>query len=96
MAWLTTLLGMLIGVLRSRAAVQIESLALRHQPGVHRQACRRPRIRATDRMFWSWLTRDWSGWNQALVIVKPETIIAWRRRRFPEFWTKRSRSGRPG
>jgi putative transposase len=30
------------------------------------------------------------------VIVKPETVMAWRRRRFCEYWTKRIGSGRPG
>jgi putative transposase len=30
------------------------------------------------------------------VIVKPETVIAWRRRKFREYWTTLTRSGRPG
>ncbi len=47
-------------------------------------------------MLWAWLSRTWSGWREALVIVKPETVTAWRRRRFREYWTRRSRSGKPG
>jgi putative transposase len=30
------------------------------------------------------------------VIAKPETVIAWRRRKFREYWTALTRSGKPG
>ena len=30
------------------------------------------------------------------MIVRPETVIAWRRRKFREYWTTLSRSGKPG
>jgi len=96
MAWLVTLFSLLSGVLRSRASLQIENLALRHQLAVLRRTRRRPRIRSSDRIFWSWLSRLWPGWRAALVIVQPETVIAWRRQRFREYWTKLSRSGKPG
>ena len=36
------------------------------------------------------------GWREAIVIVRPETVIAWRRRKFREYWTRLSRSGKPG
>ncbi len=26
-------------------------------------------------MFWIWLQRHWPGWKNALVIVKPETVV---------------------
>jgi putative transposase len=44
-----------------------------------------------------WLSRVWSQWRSALVIVKPETVIAWHRRGFRLFWTwkSRRRTGRP-
>ena len=38
----------------------------------------------------------WSDWRSALAIVKPETVIAWHRRRFPLYWTWKSRRARPG
>ncbi len=41
----------------------------------------------------------WSDWRSALVIVKPETVIAWHRKGFRLFWTwkvRRGQSGRPG
>jgi len=96
MTWLTALLAMVFGILRSRTSLQIENLALRHQLGVYRRTRRRPHIRARDRFFWAWLSRVWQGWREALVIVKPETVIAWRRRRFCQHWARLSRSGKPG
>jgi hypothetical protein len=36
------------------------------------------------------------SWNEVLIFVQPETVIAWRRRRFREHWTKLSRCGKPG
>jgi len=47
-------------------------------------------------MLWSWFSRVWSGWREAIVIVRPETVIAWRRKKFREYWTRLSRSGKLG
>jgi putative transposase len=84
--------------LRSRTAIQIELLALRHQLSVLERS-RPPRVRLTrfDRLFWVWLSRTWTTWRTALVIVKPETVIAWHRQGFRLFWRwkSRRRTGRP-
>ncbi len=96
MTWLVSLLDCLAAALRSRADLQLENLALRHQLAVLRRGSKRPRLRQTDRFLWGCLSRVWSGWREAIVIVKPETVIAWRRRKFREYWTKLSRSGKPG
>jgi hypothetical protein len=76
--------------------MQAEILALRDQLGIYQRTAKRPRIRPTDRVFWPWLSRIWSAWRNSLVIVQPETVVAWRRRRFREHWRRLSRSGRPG
>jgi len=81
---------------RSRLSLQIEILALRHQLAVYQRTRARPRLRPADRLLWAWLSRVWSGWQDALVFVKPETVIAWRRRKFRQYWTRLSRSGKPG
>jgi putative transposase len=74
---LTTLLATLSSIFRSRAALQLENLALRHQIGVlQRSARKRPRLTPVDRLVWVWLSRVWSGWRSALAIVQPETILA--------------------
>jgi len=82
---------------RTRAALQLEVLALRHQLQVL-QRTRPPRVRLgqMDRWLWVMLSRIWTGWRTALVIVKPETVIAWHRRGFRLWWTWKSRrTGRP-
>jgi len=92
-AELMSSLAMLRGIVRSRAALHLEVLALRHQLHVlHRS--KPPRVRAAkpDRWLWAWLSHSWSGWRTALVIVKPETVIAWHRKGFRLFWTWRSRA----
>lgn len=81
---------------RSRLSLQIEILALRHQLAVYQRTAARPKLRPADRILWAWLSRAWSGWREALVIVKPKTVIAWRRRKFRQHWARLSRSGKPG
>ena len=60
--------------LKTRAALQLENVALRHQIGVlQRSAKKRPRLNASDRFLWVWLSQVWTDWRSALVIVKPRT-----------------------
>jgi putative transposase len=76
----------------------LENLALRQQLVVYKRASTRPRIRTSDRLFWVGLARVWTQWRHALVIVTPETVLRWQRRRFREYWTRlsaRPAGGRP-
>src|SRR5271169_2812547 len=86
----------LSALFRSRTALQLEVLALRHQLAVYQRAGRRPQLRPADRILWAWLSRAWSGWRAALVVVQPRTVIAWQRTRFRDHWTRVSRQGRRG
>src|SRR5262245_9965875 len=81
---------------RSRTALQLEVLALRHQLGVLQRSVKRPRLTTADRLFWIWLSRIWPAWRSALVIVQPDTVIAWHRTGFRMFWAWKSRPGRVG
>ena len=81
---------------RSRAALQLELLALRHQVGVLQRSVKRPKLTPADRLLWAWLCHIWPEWRSALVIVKPDTVIAWHRKAFRLFWTWKSRHRRPG
>jgi hypothetical protein len=70
--------------LRSRAAMQLEILALRHQLQVlQRSRRRRVRLTQADRLYWVWLARVWDQWRSAVVIIKPETVLAWHHRANP-------------
>jgi putative transposase len=94
---LTMFLATLSSIFRSRAALQLENLALRHQIGVLQRSARKHlTLTPVDRIFWAWLSRVWSGWRSALAIVQPETVIAWHRAGFRLFWTWKVRRGRPG
>jgi hypothetical protein len=57
----------------------------------------RLRLSRADRFLRVWLARFWSGWQSALVIVKPETVIAWHRKGLRLYWKWKSRhpEGRP-
>jgi hypothetical protein len=76
--------------------MQIEILAPRHQLAVYQRTAGRPPVRPVDQILWAGFSRHWSRWREVLVFVQPETVIAWRRRRFREHWTKLSRHRRPG
>jgi transposase InsO family protein len=92
-----TLLAILSSIFRSRAVLQLENLALRHQIGVlQRSARRRPELTPADRLLWVWLSGIWNDWRSALAIVKPETVVAWHRKGFRLFWTWKVRHGQPG
>ena len=66
--------------MRSRAVLQLEILAFRHQLQVlQRTRPARLRLFKTDRFLWVMLSRIWTEWQTSLVIVKPETVIAWHR-----------------
>ncbi len=82
---------------RNRAMLQMENLALRHQLTVLKRSQRgRLRLDSADRWLWIWLSRFWSNWRSALLIVKPETVIAWHRQGFRWYWRWKSRHGEPG
>ena len=86
------------GIVRSRAALHLEILALRHQLQVlQRSRPRRVRLANADRWLRTFLSRSWNAWRTALVIVKPETVVAWHRQGFRLYWTwkSRRRTGRP-
>ena len=95
--FLATLLATLPSLLRSRAALELENLALRQQIGVlQRSATKRPKLTLLDRLFWAWLSGIWSNWRSALAIVQPATVLAWHRRGFGLFWAWKIRRGQPG
>src|SRR5262245_38792291 len=92
-----TLSSLLTG-LRARTALQAENIALRHQLIVlqRTQKPKRPFLKAGDRCLWVWLSRLWSNWRSALLILKPATIIAWHRQGFRWYWTWKVRYGKAG
>ena len=84
------------GVLKNRAALALENLALRLQLVVLERSVKHPALRPRDRVFWVWLSRLWKGWQSCLVLVQPGTVIAWHRQGFKLYWRWKSRNRAPG
>jgi hypothetical protein len=90
--------ALIASTFRTRAALQTEILALRHQLAVfQKNAPRRLRLHRCDRLLWVVLYRCWSGWRRCLEMVRPDTVLRWHRRAFAWHWTRKSRRhpGRP-
>ena len=80
---------------RSRQNQVIIELALRQQLAIYARRQPRPRIAPLDRAFWAALSRLWPRWKSVLVIVQPDTVVRWHRRRFRAYWRSISTPG-PG
>ena len=73
-------------IVLSRVRLHLENIALRQQLAVLKRERPQPFLRPLDRVFWVYLSRLWPRWKDALVIVKPETVIGWHRQGFRLFW----------
>jgi putative transposase len=94
---LSALVSLLSFRFRSRASLELELIALRHQVTVlRRQRPSRPKLFRADRLLWVWLYRIWPQALHIMVLVKPATVIRWHRKGFRLYWPWRSRSGHPG
>ncbi len=80
-------------LVRSGRELLLENLALRQQLATIVQKGR-SRIRTTDRVFWVALQRVWSRRAEVLVVVKPETVVAWNRAGYRLYWQRLSRRGK--
>ena len=96
---MVTLALAVIAYLRSffvpRHKLALEAAALRQQLAVLQRKQTRPKLHRLDRLFWIALRRLWSGWTEALIIVKPETVVSWHRAGFRLFWRLRSKFRQP-
>jgi Integrase core domain len=88
----------LIGLFRSRTALEAEILVLRHQLSVlRRKSPKRLAFSNVDRLVFAGLYRVAPGVLDALKILKPLTVIRWHRTGFRAYWRwkSRPRGGRP-
>ena len=80
----------------TRHRLALEAVVLRQQLAVFKRKQPRPKLDRLDRLFWIVLRQLWDGWSEALIIVKPETVVSWHRAGFRLFWRWRSQPRRPG
>jgi hypothetical protein len=66
-----------------------------NSPFLQKNAPPRLRLQRSDRFLCVLLSRCWPGWRRSLHIVRADTVIAWHRRAFAWYWTRKSRR-RPG
>jgi len=84
-------------VRKSKSELIIENLALRQQLAIYQTKKTKPRLTNFDRSFWIALKQSWNEWIDHLIIVKPETVVDWQKRRFNKHWTKIStQNKKPG
>jgi len=84
-------IGVLIRLFRSRGNLVLENLVLRQQLAVLKRRRPRPRLALVDKLFWVTVSRFWSGWKEALIVVTPETVVRWHRAGFRMYWRLISR-----
>src|ERR1039457_6623769 len=80
---------------RSRTALLAENLFLRKQLAFYEEHKIRPRLLTDATRLTLVLWSRWFNWKDALIIVKPETLIGWHRKGFRLFWRWKSSRGRP-
>jgi len=84
----------------TEAQKDLEILALRSQLAILQehmlnQKITKPRVTMYFRRLWIFLSRVYPNWKDALVIVKPETVIGWHKKAFKLYWRRKSKGGRP-
>jgi transposase InsO family protein len=87
-----------VGLVRSRMALQAEILVMRHQLNVlRRKSPKRMALGNIDRVVLVGLYRLAPKVLEALKIITPETVIRWHRTGFQAYWRRKSRplGGRP-
>jgi hypothetical protein len=64
---------------------------------LRRKSPSRVRLKNIDRLIFVWLYRLFPSILNALTVIKPETVLRWRRRGFRAYWCwkSRRRGGRP-
>lgn len=88
----------LLSIFRAQPQLLIENLVLRQQLAVLNRSAKRPQLTRIDRLFWVVVSRFWSRWAEALLIVQPQTVLRWHRQGFRLYWTwisRKQKLGRP-
>src|SRR5271169_389511 len=92
---LTDLAGIVPLAVRRHGSLAAEILMLRRQLAMYVERGVKPRrVDPVTRVRLALLSRFFN-WRDALVVVRPETMIRWHRAGWRLFWRMKSRPGRP-
>jgi putative transposase len=78
-------------LVRSRQELMAENTLLRQQLIVASRTVNRPKLQPHERGLLVLLARLVPRWRDALLLVKPETVLRWHRAGFRLFWRHRSK-----
>jgi len=78
--------GSVLRIFRNRRDLIFENFVLRQQLVMLKRRRPRPALNLFDR-----ISRLWSQWKQALIVVSPETVVRWHRAGFRMYWRLISR-----
>jgi transposase InsO family protein len=85
----------LADLLRTPAELRAENAFLRQQLLISVRGGKKLQLRALERFRLLALAHLFSRWSDALVIVKPDTLLRWHREGFRLLWRRRSRKTSP-
>ncbi len=77
---------------RSKSELLAENALLRQQLISLRRQVKRPTFTRTDRILLVLLARLVRTWQQALLIVQPDTLLRWHRELFRLVWKRKSKT----
>src|SRR5208283_3826654 len=80
--------------LHSRTSLAAENLFLRKQLAFYQERKVKPRRADNPTRLTLVLLSRWFDWRDALIVVRPRTLIAWHRKGFRLFWRWKSEAGR--
>jgi len=93
----SVVLATALDVTRSKAELVAENALLRQQLVILNRLVKKPRFTQADRLWLLLLASRVQSWKEALLILKPDTLLRWHRQGFRLFWRfkSRNRGGRP-
>ena len=81
---------------KTRQGLMLENLILRQQLNIYKRNNKTPKLENIDRIILVWVSKIFSKWKSALVVVKVSTLIGWHKKGFKLYWKRKSRRvGRP-
>jgi hypothetical protein len=86
------IIGTLNDLTRPNSQLIAENALLRQQLIVLNRQIKKPEFTPLDRLLLVWLASMVQSWKQALLIVKPDTLLHWHRQGFKLFWKIKSKS----
>jgi hypothetical protein len=83
--------GLLQDLARSKSELVLENALLRHQLAILHRQSKPPHFTSADRFWFLFLASRLNHWKNALVLLKPETLLRWHREGFRLCWKHKSK-----